>query len=341
MNSNEILELLEKGLYQGKPVMGILEETNISWVILGEKFVFKIKKPIKLSFLDYSTLELRKLNCEKELQLNKRFSPIYLSVLPIVKSKSQWVFGGAEGEIVDYAVCMLKMKSDKRMDLLLVQNKVKKEQVVKLAKQVAAFHLSAKVIRKETDIDSFYGLFNDLESVTQVSGQYLGKNYVQMIAALISWSDSFIKEHFSRFEDRVRNGFFRDVHGDLHSRNIFLYKDPVIFDCIEFEESFRQIDVLYEVAFICMDLESFGKNILADIFLESYLAEFACVLSNEDKNIFRYYKCLRANIRAKVNLLDAKTESDDSKRNKKLDLAKKYLDLAISYTKYDKHHKFT
>jgi aminoglycoside phosphotransferase family enzyme len=341
MNRNEIQELMTEGLYQGKPVRGMLEETNISWVILGEEFVFKIKKPIKLTFLDYSTLGLRKLNCEKELELNKRFSPIYLSVLPIIKSKHHWVFGEAEGEIIDYAVCMMKMESDKRMDLLLGQNKVNKEQVIRLAKQVAAFHLGAEVIRKETDIDSFFGIFNDLESVSEIANQYLGQKYVQKIASLMTWSDAFVKEHFPRFESRERDGFFRDVHGDLHSRNIFLYEEPIIFDCIEFEESFRQIDVLYEVAFICMDLENFGKKDLSDIFLDAYLDEFYCMVTTEDTQIFQYYKCLRANIRAKVNLLDAKTEADIDKRNKKLESGKKYLDLAWFYSKYDKHHKMT
>ena len=341
MNRNEILDLMTKGLFEGKPLNGMLEETNISWVILGEKFVFKIKKPVKLTFLDYSTLELRKLNCEKELELNRRFSPIYLSVLPVAKSEDQWVIGEKKGEIVDYAVCMVKMASEKRMDLLLGKNKVNGEQVILLAKKVADFHLGAKVIKKEIDIDIFYEIFNDLDSVSEIAVQFLDQNYSQKIASLISWSDAFIKNHFPRFQKRMWDGFFRDVHGDLHSRNIFIYEEPIIFDCIEFEESFRQIDVLYEVAFICMDLENFGRKDFSGTFLKAYLKEFDGMADKEDKQIFQYYKCLRANIRAKVNLLDAKSEPDADKRNKKLESGKKYLDLALSYSKYDKHHKMT
>lgn len=331
MNRSEIFELMSKGFFEGKPIKGMLEETNISWVILSEKFVFKIKKAVKLTFLDYSNLELRKLNCEKELELNKRFSPIYLSVLPIAQSKGQWVIGEKEGEIVDYAVCMVKMESEKRMDLLLGKNKVNGEQVILLAKQVADFHLGAQVIKKEIDIDFFYGIFSDLESVSEIVAQYLDQDCVQKIASLIRWSDGFVKEHFPRFKNRMKDGLFRDVHGDLHSRNVFLYEEPIIFDCIEFEESFRQIDVLYEVAFICMDLENFGRKDLSDMFLKVYLGEFDCMSTSEDKQIFQYYKCLRANIRAKVNMLDAKSEPDVDKRNKKLDSGKKYLDLAVSF----------
>jgi uncharacterized protein len=331
MNSNEILKLMSKGLFEGKPIKGMLEETNISWVILGEEFVFKIKKPIKLTFLDYSSLELRKLNCEKELELNQRFSPIYLSVLPVTKIQNQWVIGENEGDIVDYAVCMKKMESEKRMDLLLGESKVSGEQISLLAQKVAEFHLGAKVIKKEMDIDSFYGIFNDLDSVSDIAAQHLDQDYVQKIASLISWSDAFIKKHFPRFQNRMEGEFFRDVHGDLHSKNIFLYENPVIFDCIEFEESFRQIDVLYEVAFICMDLENFGRKDFSDTFLKAYMKEFDCMADVEDKQIFQYYKCLRANIRAKVNLLDAKTETDADKRKKKLVSGEKYLDLAVSY----------
>lgn len=331
MNRNEILELMSKGLFAGKPIKGKLEETNISWVLLGHKYVFKIKKPVKLSFLDYSTLELRKHNCEKELELNKRFSPIYLSVLPISKSTDNWIIGDTQHEIVDYAVCMLKMDSNKRMDLLLEKNQVSANQIIALAKQVAQFHINASVIHKKIELDSMSGIFNDVLSVSELAGQHLDQKYPLQISSLVNWSNEFIRSNLESLKKRVEAKFIRDVHGDLHSRNIFLYKEPIIFDCIEFEESFRQIDVLYEVAFICMDLESFGRKDFADRFLETYLESYDCMPSIEDKKIFQYYKCLRANIRAKVFLLDAGSEPDSNKRIKKLESGKVYLDLAYFY----------
>jgi len=331
MNRNEILELMTKGLFEGKPINGKLEETNISWVLLGDKFVFKIKKPVKLSFLDYSTLALRKLNCEKELELNKRFSPIYLSLQPISKLQGNWIIGESEGDIVDYAVCMLKMDSDKRMDLLLGRNKVKAGQVILLAKQVAQFHIHTSVIQKEIELDSMSRIFNDLLTISDITAQLSDQKYNHQISSLVTWSDEFIASNFQRFKERVKDGFTRDVHGDLHSRNIFLYKEPIIFDCIEFEESFRQIDVLYEVAFICMDFEYFGRSDFSDLFLKTYLSAFDCMPKAEDRQIFLYYKSLRANIRAKVNFLHAKSEPDSKRRNLKLESASKYLELAVFY----------
>lgn len=331
MNRNEIQELMSKGLFEGKPLNGKLEETNISWVLLSDKYVFKIKKPVKLSFLDYSTLELRKHNCEKELELNKRFSPIYLSVLPIRKDQENWIIGETHGEIVDYSVCMLKMDSSKRMDLLLEKNQVSANQIIALAKQVAQFHNNALVIYKEIELDSMSSIFNDVLSVSDLAAQLLDQKYARQISSLVIWSNEFLTSNLESFKKRAEDKFIRDVHGDLHSRNIFLYREPIIFDCIEFEESFRQIDVLYEVAFICMDLENFGKKDFADIFLKTYLEAFDYMPSIEDEKIFQYYKCLRANIRAKVFLLNAGSEPDENERKSKLESGKAYLDLAISY----------
>lgn len=331
MNRNEILTLMSKGLFEGKPLNGKLEETNISWVLLGDKYVFKIKKPVKLSFLDYSTLELRKHNCERELELNKRFSSIYLSVLPIRKDQENWIIGETQGEIMDYSVCMLKMDSNKRMDLLLDKNQVSINQILALANQVAQFHINAIAIHKEIELDSMSGIFNDVLSVSVLAAKLLDQKYARQISSLVIWSNEFLTSNLESFKKRVEDKFIRDVHGDLHSKNIFMYEEPIIFDCIEFEESFRQIDVLYEVAFICMDLENFGKKDFSDAFLKAYLDEFDCMFTKEDKQIFQYYKCLRANIRAKVNLLDAKSELDADKRNKKLESGKKYLDLAVAY----------
>jgi len=319
------------GRYEGKPIKGVLEETNISWVILSRSHAFKIKKDIKLSFLDYSTLGLRKKYCEKELELNRRFSSIYLSVQPIIYFKDQFTIGEGVGEKVDYAVCMKRMRSGKRMDVLLTQNKVDPNRISLLAKQVASFHQTAKIIENDFNQKQARELFNDLNSVQEVVSQEFESDFSEVIPRLISFSDDFLKSHVERFVERNRQGFKRDVHGDLHSGNIFLYKKPVIFDCIEFQDAFRQIDILYEIAFLCMDLEFFERKDLSDLFLDVYDSIFPCFPKEEDIEIFLYFKCLRATVRAKVFLLNSKTEPDPEKKAQELAKGRKYLDLALSY----------
>jgi aminoglycoside phosphotransferase family enzyme len=107
-------------------------------------------------------------------------------------------------------------------------------------------------------------------------------------------------------QSRVRSGFWVEGHGDLHSRNIFLPKDsePVVFDCLEFSEHFRQTDVLNELAFLCMDLEFYGRGDLASVFLEAYASHWPCFEKPEDGLLFSYFKAYRANVRLKVALLE-------------------------------------
>lgn len=331
MERQVIEKFLAEGTYMGKPIKGKLEETNISWVILTEKVALKIKKDIKLSFLDYSTLALRKHFCEKELELNRRFSHIYLSVLPIIMKDGQFSITEEEGQIVEYAVCMKRLQSSKRMDAMLVQGKVSDRGIDLLARQLASFHQKAEIIQTSFEIHQAKKIFNDLNTVQEIVYHELGNDRTRLVDELIIFSDHFLNRHSDRFQQRIDAGMIRDCHGDLHCGNIFMYRIPIIFDCIEFNDSFRHIDVLYEVAFLCMDLEFFGRKDLSDRLLMTYLHKFPCLAMGEDQRILLYYKVLRANIKAKVNLLNSRSEVDPDKRQKELAKGRKYLDLAFSY----------
>jgi hypothetical protein len=149
----------------------------------------------------------------------------------------------------------------------------------------------------------------------------------------IDSSDAFIEKHQGLFTTRLKAGFFRDCHGDLHSRNIFLLPDPQPFDCIEFNDEYRQIDVLNEVAFLCMDLDAFGRTDLADLFLDYYNTLFPTIRREEERRLFIYYKSYRANIRAKVNSLRARSAGNDEGRRLSLVEVAKYLALMDRYMK--------
>lgn len=331
MTEEQIHTLLNKGLFKGEPLKGKLVETHISWVILMDRLVFKIKKPLKLSFLDYSTLELRKENCEKEILVNSRYTNMYLAVLPIRELKGSWFIGGVEGEVIDYLVVMERMDTGLEMDKLLQENKVKESQIKSLADVIAGFHQQAKITHHPFDIQEARQTFNDLDHALELVDKELGSTYKDIIDSAINWSDDFIKKHEKRFLERIESGFQRDVHGDLHSGNIFLYDPPVLFDGIEFNENFRQIDLLYEIAFLCMDLEAFGKDELAEIFLEHYNLKLECFIKKEDGAIFNYYKCLRANIRTKVHAVSADQALDNTQRKEHITEIKKYLSLINIY----------
>jgi uncharacterized protein len=325
MKETEVLELAHKGTFGGIPLNGKLEETHISWVILTEKYAFKIKKPLKQSFLDYSNLELRKLNCERELELNSRYSPIYLSVVPVRNEDGKWSLGGERGKVVDYAVQMKRLVSHKKMDIMLRKNLVSSEQVEALAHVVAEFHQKAEIIQTPFDLQEAKQLFNDLRSVTEYLGEEFGEGSRQLVELAVDKSNEFLVAHANRFQERRQQGFLRDLHGDLHSGNIFLYKTPILFDGIEFDSKFRHTDVLYEVAFLCMDLDVFKKPDFSQRFFKRYNSLFPSLLNSEDEKIFIYFKMLRANVRAKVHALSARQSEELQDRDRHLQEVKKYL----------------
>ncbi|WP_221393544.1 hypothetical protein [Dyadobacter sp. NIV53] len=331
MNEKQINQLATEGFFSGKPLEGALEETHISWVILSKKFVFKIKKPVNLSFLDFSTLPKRKELCEKELLLNKRFSSIYLSVVPIRCVHNRWTIGEGEGEIVDYAVMMKRLDPAKRMDKLLVKNRIPASSVSALARNVARFHLRARVIKAPFILNEAISTYNDILSISKFVRDNLGENYVRIIEKSIAWSGEMLIKLKTRIDDRVCLGFKRDVHGDLHAGNIFAYKQPIVFDCIEFNDSYRQIDVMSEIAFLCMDLEAYNRRDLEQTFITTYKKAFDCFTEPEDDEIFNYYKCLRANIRAKVHAINCEQAENEFDREFHLGRVKSYLRLIAEY----------
>ena len=334
MIQEQINSLLLKGEFPEVSAERELIETHISWVFICHQFVYKIKKPIKYSFLDFSTLEKRKKYCKREVELNKRLTDaIYLDVVPINRLNDHYKIGGNEGTVIDYAVRMLKMDRTKQMDQLLVQNKVTKSDIQNLAKKIAVFHGSTVIIYPK-DVLDIQEKFNDLEGEKEyLAAQSNGSMYATIIGSAIKASDDFLKRNKDLLAGRLRAGFFRDCHGDLHSRNIFLLPSPQPFDCIEFNDDYRQIDVLNEVAFLCMDLDAFGKKDLSELFLEYYNQFFPSMKSSKEHHLFVFYKAYRANVRAKVNSLRARSAVNEQERTKALSEVDKYLRLMESYLK--------
>lgn len=329
MTKEQIAKLLSAGGFPEQTGMPELVETHISWVFLSDQFVYKIKKPIRYSFLDFSTLEKRKYYCEKEIELNRRLtSNMYLDVQPITEISGRFYIGNQKGEIIDYAVKMRKLDSSRQMDLLLMNNKVIDSDIWDLAKKISTFHKNTGVIY-EKDVLQIREEFNDLKN----EQGYLDTESSVILDQAIESSNVFIEKHKDLFVSRLKKGFYRDCHGDLHTRNIFLLSDPQPFDCIEFNDEYRQIDVLNEVAFLCMDLDAFGKPELADLFFRYYNNFFSALTSKDDRKLFLYYKSYRANVRAKVNSLRARSSDNDTARKLAMAEVKKYLRMVAGYMK--------
>ena len=335
MTKNQIQQLLDN---LGTSEETKLIETHISWVILTKAFVYKIKKPLKFSFLDFSTLEKRHHFCLIELKLNRRLTTdMYLDVVSIRKVHDRITVNSGIGQVIDYAVKMKHMDGSRQMNLLLEKNIVTSDHMDQVAETLSKFHKTAEVLHTKANTSQMHEDYADIlrsEKGPQV-GEYisavLGHTALENIRKSISVSARFLQEHAQRLQQRTDLGFIIDGHGDLHSRNIFLLDQPVIFDCIEFNEHFRQLDVLDELAFFCMDLELYDRRDLADYFLQRYERFYPCILEEADQRIFNYYKLYRANVKIKVNALKALQMTDKQNAAERTALMRRYYRLFQAY----------
>jgi aminoglycoside phosphotransferase family enzyme len=306
MTTAQIMQLAAACAPAGKPAT--LIETHISWVLLTDKWAFKIKKPVQFSFLDFSTLERRHFFCQRELELNARLtSGVYLQVQPVVQ-RGEAILIGQEGTVIDYAIQMKRLDNTRQMHLLLEQGAVTPTQITQLAKQIATFHAHAHRASPKLNIEAMQHNFADILKINTFLQQTVGAAAVAIVTQAVQASAAFLSQHEHRIIQRQRQGFVVDGHGDLHAGNIFLLEQPIIFDCIEFNDALRQLDMLDEIAFLCLDLHQ--QPGLEQLFLQEYLQQMPCMETEEDEHIYRYYKRYRANIRLKVACLRAIQQSD-------------------------------
>jgi len=311
MTSEQIRTIAAEGRFPGPKTPVEVVETHISWVILTPAFAFKIKKSVRFPFLDFSTLELRKHYCQEELRLNRRLAPdMYLDVLPVsLGNDGLPEICRADGgdAALDYAVSMKRLDNNYQMDRLLHQNAVTAEALQSLAQMLVRFHRSAILKGSEAGYEPGGNRadFEDLFRLQPVAVQILGAYAASDFASWRGQIGQFLDAHEPRLRQRAESGFWVDGHGDLHARNIFLLPaGPVVFDCIEFNAHFRRLDVLNELAFLCMDLDAGGHHELSAVFMASYCREWACIENEEDERLFLYFKAYRANVRLKVALTE-------------------------------------
>ncbi len=306
-----------------------LVETHISYVLLVGDFAYKIKKPVNLGFLDFSTLEQRQYYCEKELHLNRRLAPdIYLDVDAITGDYKHPQIGG-NGPVLEYAVRMRRFPANG----LLSQHieRLTPELVDRLALKVAEFH--ADIDRAAVDdvsgspehvyrpMQENFDMIRLLDHEPEVAVQ---------LDRMEQWARQVHADLSGCIAARKAEGFVRECHGDMHLGNITLIdEEMVIFDGIEFNHELRWIDVISEIAFLVMDLEKRGRLELAWRFLNSYLARTG---DYDGLELLAFYKVYRALVRAKVTAI--RLSQDDVSEGERPDLERDlrdYINLAESY----------
>ena len=250
-----------------------LIQTHCSYVLLTGDYAYKLKKPVNLGFLDYSTLEKRKHFCEEELRLNQKTAKeIYLEVVAITFSDDKYQLGGT-GEVVEYALKMREFPQEILFSEMFERGKLEEQHIAQLGKVVAQYHQDAATsdyISSFGEVSQVRVAFDENYEQTQ---KYIGVAQTQQqLDETKYYTDKFFDERGAIFQNRIANKSIRECHGDLHMKNICLWNSQVmLFDCIEFNEAFRYVDVIYDIAFVIMDLEARNRKDLSNIFLNNYI----------------------------------------------------------------------
>ncbi len=307
-----IQAMLQPGFYP-HPVPAPIQliQTHISYVLLTGDYAYKVKKPANFGFLDFTTLERRQHFCQEELRLNRRLSPeLYLAVLPIAQSSADGPFQMVmteeplpEGmETGDYTVQMRQFAQSCLFSQLFARGELTLEQMQTLGKLVASFHAIAATDPEIQAFGSVAAIQQVDENNYALSLPFVGRSQTQtQLDETRGFTRQFFADHADWFQQRQEEGKIRECHGDLHLNNICLYQDQIqVFDCIEFNQEFRNIDVIYDAAFMVMDLEFQGRVDLANTFLNAYLERTGDYWGAA---LLPLYLSMRAYIRGNVNSL--------------------------------------
>jgi aminoglycoside phosphotransferase family enzyme len=316
-----IKALLDPARYPEPAARVDLVETHASWLLLAGDFVYKIKKPVVLPFLDYGTLDRRRVCCEAELRLNRRFAPqIYLAVVPIVGSPQDPQLGGP-GTAIEFAVRMRRFAEAGRLDHLCRRGQLRPQYLSDLAAAIAAFHEQATTAPLPTHFGQpAQVLAQALENLNELPTLLPGRKEGTRLTLLADWTRVEFARLAPHFAARKAAGRIRECHGDLHLANLVLVDERVVpFDCIEFSEDLRWIDVASEIAFTYIDLLDQRQPGLAGWLVNEWLA---CSGDYDAISVLRFYAVYRALVRAKVAAIRATQASTD------LAQANAYLTLA-------------
>ncbi len=335
---NLILALQNPELYD-HPVDGFqVIETHISQVILAGDYAYKIKKPVDFGFLDFSSLERRKHFCEEELRLNRRLAKdLYLEVLAITGTPDKPVIGGS-GQAFEYMIRMRRFHQDQLFDRLQENGELAPELLTSLARQVAEFHEQLPPVAEDKPLGTPEAVYAAmLENFEQIRPLLNDRELLVQLDNLEDWTRTTFERQQDLIARRRAEGMVRECHGDLHLANICCFDDQVtVFDCIEFNEPFRWIDVINDLAFLLMDLESRNEFRLANLVLNTYLEyrdDFDAL------PLLPLYKAYRALVRAKIALFTLGNPSlSEPEKSALMQQYRDYARLAESYSQIPNHY---
>jgi aminoglycoside phosphotransferase family enzyme len=324
MLENKVRFLSKPTSYPHRPDQVIVKETHMSWVFLAGEKVFKLKKPVRYPYLDFTTLEAREFYCGEEFRLNRRLAPgIYKRIVPLTCSSSGDLVLDGEGEIIDWLIEMQRLPANCMLDTRLKEKSVNIGDMERIADVLANFYRTAE----HPSIDSqapFYHFMSEMADnrVVLMRPDLLPDQF--RVSAILNEVDAAIQKARDRLKERAGAGHIVDGHGDLRPEHICLIDPIVIFDSLEFNRELRLVDPFDEMAFLSMECAHLGEP-----WFGSALMERVARLLGEDapNDLIPIYITLHAVLRARLSLAHL-LDPVPREPAKWVPLAREYLDLA-------------
>jgi aminoglycoside phosphotransferase family enzyme len=326
-----VKRMLEPSFF-GSPDQTVeLIETHASWIFLNGDHAYKMKKPVNFGFLDFSSHAKRHFFCTEELRLNRRFAPeLYLEVIPVGGSVDQPRLN--QEPALAYLLKMHRFPQENQLDRMLAAGALDGAVLIEFAEKIAEYHLQAAQADGNTHFGTPESVIEPVrQNFAQIKAAVQDSIALQEISNIEDWSESTFSALQPVLIARRENGYIRECHGDMHLANMAWFQDqPLLFDCIEFNENLRWIDTINDIAFLVMDLDDRGRSQFAWCFLNAYLRHTG---DYDGLKVLRFYQVYRAMVRAKVLCLRLRQPGlSTHERRAELEQLESYLALAASYT---------
>lgn len=300
-------------------------ETHMSWVFLADTKVYKLKKPVRFPYLDFSTLERREAACRAELALNRRLAPdVYEAVVPLVRSPRGLAIGGS-GQIVDWLVVMRRLDEGRTLEHALLARRLTASWLDRLCTTLADFYRRANVVfvSAQRHVSNWQRSLADNRRGLLDARFRLPPGMIKMIDRA---QRRFLAERTDLIVDRVRGRHIVDGHGDLRPEHIWLTEPILVIDCIEFNFWLRVLDPIDEIAYLCVECDRLGGGWASEHIKRRTLRLLAADFPEE---LFAFYRCYRATLRARLSIAHM-LEPEPRSPEKWPALARAYLDLAAA-----------
>jgi aminoglycoside phosphotransferase family enzyme len=315
--------------YPERPATIGVVQTHMSFVFLTDRHAYKLKKPVRYDFLDFSTLEARRIDCLEEARLNRRLArDVYLDVVALTLGPGRGLQLAGAGEVVEWLVKMRRLPRELMLDHALREGRVSREDVRRFMRVLADFYRAAEPVAMDP------GVYRERFE------RDIRANHRELLAADYGLSPAIIEDitasqlatlerEAASFDRRVAGGRIVEGHGDLRPEHVFLGREPVFIDCLEFNREWRLLDPVDEIAYLSLECEYAGAPWIGEVAFETY-----CECTGDDPSaaLVRFYKSYRATLRAKLSAWHLKDHPDPADQRKWSARTQRYLGLAQSYS---------